>query len=110
MLTPEQQQYYDKQLEMIKRGGNCTHSAYLVDCIWGKGSPNLGPVEPAVVGFSNDDDSYYVTFFKNWTEINAFINQIEEMAVAAWGPECADPLVINTNGQVAVKTKNIFAE
>jgi hypothetical protein len=86
-MTPEQQEYYDKELTIIKRGGNCLHDAFVVNCVWGMGSLNLGPVEPAVVGFSNNSDSYYVEYFKNWDEVNAFINQIRKTAIEAWGEQ-----------------------
>ena len=86
-MTPEQQEYYDKELAVIKRGGNCKHDAFVVDCIWGMGSPNLGQVEPAAVGFSNNSDSYYAEYFNNWDEVNAFIDQIKKTAVEAWGEQ-----------------------
>ena len=106
-MTPEQKEYYDKELAIIKRGGNCKHDAFVVDCVWGMGSPNLGQVEPAAVGFSNNSDSYYAEYFNNWDEVNAFIDQIKKTAVEAWGEqESADPIIINTNGQVGVNHNN----
>lgn len=84
-MTPEQSKYYQEQLGLISRGGNATHSAYVVSNIGGMGSWNLGPVSPPVVGFSNDDDGYYVTYFHNWDEVNELINQIVEMAKQAFG-------------------------
>ena len=104
-MTPEQQEYYDKELAIIKRGGNCKHDAFIVDCIGGMGSPNLGPVDPAVVGLCGSDD-YYIEYFNNWDAVNAFIDQITKTAVEAWGPECVDPIIINTNGQVGVNHNN----
>ena len=86
-MTPEQQKYYDKELAVIKRGGNCKHDAFVVDCIWEMGGPKLGQVEPAAVGFSNNSDSYYAEYFNNWDEVNAFIDQIKKTAVEAWGEQ-----------------------
>ena len=55
------------------------------------GSQNLGPVEPKVVGFCNDGDPFYVEYFNNWDEVNAFIDHIRETAVEAWGEENPAP-------------------
>jgi hypothetical protein len=85
-MTPEQKEYYDKELAVIKCGGNCKHDAFVVDCIGGMGSPNLGPVEPAVVGLCGSDD-YYIEYFNSWDEVNAFIDQITKTAVEAWGEQ-----------------------
>ena len=85
-MTPEQQKYYDKELAIIKRGGNCKHEAFVVDRICGIGGPNLGPVEPAVVGLWGSDE-YYIEYFNNWDEVNAFIDQIRKTAVEAWGEQ-----------------------
>ncbi len=84
-MTPEQKEYYDTKLKEYRQGGRCSHDAYVIDCVFGMGSPNLGPVDPPVVGLSNDDDSFYAQYFQNWAEVNAFIEQVRETAEKAWG-------------------------
>ena len=85
-MTPEQKQYYESELQRIRRGGY-KHSAFVIDSIFGFGSPNLGPVDPPVVGFSQDDDSFYMQYLQNWDEIEALIAQLREVATQAWGPK-----------------------
>ena len=93
-MTPEQQEIYDKELERIKRGGICEHEAFVVDSIQATYDSNPVPVEPKLVGFSNDLDPYYVTYYKNWDEINILINHIRKTAVEAWGEENPAPYMI----------------
>ena len=83
-MTPEQKQYYESELQSIRRGGY-KHSAFVIDSIPGKGSPNLGPVEPPVVGVSQEDDSFYMQYLQNWDEVEALIAQLREEATKAWG-------------------------
>ena len=83
-MTPEQKAYYDKEIASIRRGGS-PHSAFVQDRIWGMGSYNLGPLEPPVVGFGQDDDPYYTQYFQNWDEVEALIAQLREEATKAWG-------------------------
>ena len=85
-MTPEQKQYYERELQRL-RGGGCKHSAFMVDCIYGFGNPNLGPVDPPVVGFGQDDDAYYTQYLQNWDEVEALIAQLREEATKAWGPK-----------------------
>ena len=85
-MTPEQKEYYDKELASIRRGGS-QHYASMQDRIWGMGSPNLGPVNPPVVAFGQDDDPWYTQYFQNWAEVNAMINQLREEAKKAWGED-----------------------
>ena len=103
-MTPEQQEYFDRQLNSIRRGGNERLEAFVVDRIVGKGSDNLGPVDPPAVGMCGDDP-YYVTYFNSWDDVNAFVKQIMDTAVAAFGADNAT-LVIDTGGQVAVRPEN----
>ena len=84
-MTPEQKEYYDRQLAEIRRGGD-SHYASMQDRIWGMGSYNLGPVDPPVVNFGQDNDPYYTQYFQNWSEVDALIKQLEEEAIKAWGP------------------------
>lgn len=84
-MTPEQKQYYDKELAKIRRGGDF-HYASAQDRIWGMGSDNLGPINPPVVSFGQDGDPYYTQYFQNWSEVDALIKQLEEEATKAWGP------------------------
>ena len=84
-MTDEQLQYYKEELAGIRRGGDF-HSASMQDCIWGMGSPNLGPVDPPVVAFGQDNDPFYTQYFQNWSEVDALIKQLEEEATKAWGP------------------------
>ena len=86
-MTPEQQKFYDKRLALIRQGGDSTHSAFVVNSIQVTYDSNPVPVEPAAVGLCNDDDPVYVTYFNNWDEVNAFIDQIKKTAVEAWGEE-----------------------
>lgn len=85
-MTPEQQKHYDEQLAIIRQGG-AIHEAFIVNKIWGMGSSNLGPVEPAAIGFCNENDLYSIQYFNNWDEVNALINHIRETAVKAWGEQ-----------------------
>lgn len=85
-LTVKQRSYYEDELRSIRNGGRCTHEAFLIDKIWGMGSYDLGPVDPPVVGFCNNDDSFYIQYFKNWDEVEALIAQLREEATKAWGP------------------------
>lgn len=84
-MTPEQKEYYEKELASIRRGGD-QHYASMQDRIWGMGSENLGPVNPPVVAFGQDGDPWYTQYLQNWTEVDALIKQLEEEAVKAWGP------------------------
>lgn len=83
-MTPEQKQYYDKELASIRRGGS-VHSASMQDRIWGMGSYNLGPISPPVVAFGQEDDPYYTQYLQNWDEVEALIAQLREEATKAWG-------------------------
>ena len=85
-MTPEQKEYYEQQLAKIRRGGS-QHSAWAQDHIFGMGSYNLGPVDPPVVTFGQDDDPFYTQYLQNWDEVNALIAQLREEAVKAWGEE-----------------------
>lgn len=59
-MTPEQQEYYDKELAIIKRGGNCKHDAFVVNCIGGMMS-NIRFMKPAGdVVFVIDKDGCHV--------------------------------------------------
>lgn len=83
-MTPDQKQYYESQLVEIRSGG-CEHSAFVRDCIFGMGSYNLGPIDPPVVAFGQNDDPYYTQWLQNWGEVDALIKQLEEEATKAWG-------------------------
>jgi hypothetical protein len=85
-MTPEQKNYYDKELARIRRGGSDIFEPWMQDSIGGMGSHNLGPVDPPVVGISADDPHYYQCF-QNWDEVNKLIKQLEEQAIKAWGPK-----------------------
>jgi hypothetical protein len=85
-MTPKQKEYYDRQLK-IYRQSCCIHEVYVIDCVFGIGSTNLGPVDPPVVGLSNDGDPHYQQLFQNWAEVNAFIEQVRAAAEQAWGQE-----------------------
>ena len=103
-MTPEQQESFERQLDYIRSGGDEGPNVFLVDRIAGIGSENLGPVDPPAVGVCGDYE-YYVTYFNNWDEINAFIKQLTDTAVQAFGAD-NKTLVINTGGQVAVRSEN----
>lgn len=83
-MTPEQKEYYDRQLKSIRSGGYA-HDACVQDCIWGMGSGDLGPINPPVVAFGQDGDPYYTQYLRNWDEVNALINNLREEAIKAWG-------------------------
>ena len=85
-MTTEQQPNYQKQLAKIRRGGS-EHDACVLDCVFGMGSPNLGPINPPVVAFGQDDDPHYTQFLQNWDEVNALINNLRTEAEKAWGKE-----------------------
>ncbi len=83
-MTPEQKDYYEKQIAEIRRGGS-SHTAFMQDHIWGMGSSNLGPLTPPVVNFGQDDDPYYTQYLQNWDEVEALITSLREEATKAWG-------------------------
>jgi len=83
-MTPEQKTYYDKELASIRRGG-CSHDVWPCDGIGGMGLKHLGPVDPPVVGMSNDEDGHYTQFFQNRAEVEAFIAELRVAADQAWG-------------------------
>lgn len=85
-MTPEQKEFYDKELASIRQGGYA-HEAWMQDQIGGMGSNNLGPVDPPVVGFCQDGDPFYAQYFQNWSEVEALITQLREEAIKAWGPK-----------------------
>lgn len=84
-LTPEQQAHVDQKLHQIRRGGYCSHSVWVADCVFGMGSDNLAPVEPKAVGLANDDDGYYTQYFNSREEVEAFIAELRQAADEAWG-------------------------
>jgi hypothetical protein len=85
-MTPEQEKYYVRQLQII-RGGGDQHGAWAQDKIFGLGSSDLGPITPPVVGFGQSGDPYYTQYFQNWGEVNTLINELKAEAVKAWGEE-----------------------
>ena len=85
-MTPEHQNQYNAHLREIRSGGY-GHSAYAVTSIGGMGVENLGPVDPPVVGFGQDGDSYYQQYLQNWAEVNALIADLKAEATKAWGEE-----------------------
>lgn len=87
-MTPEQKKYYDERIQEIRRGGS-QHGAYAQDHIFGMGSYNLGPIDPPVVAFGQDDDPYYTQYLQNWEEVNALIKDLRDEAEKAWGKEAA---------------------
>lgn len=86
-MTSEQKQFYERQLENIRNGGNAFHQAWVQDRIWGLGEANLGPVDPPVVGFAQDGDPFYAQYFQNWDEVNEMINHLRKECEEAWGKE-----------------------
>lgn len=85
-MNSEQKEYYIKTLASIRRGGSF-HDAFMQDHIGGMGSYNLGPIDPPVVAFGQDDDPFYTQYFQNWGEVNALIKNLREEAEKAWGKE-----------------------
>ena len=85
MLDEHQKQYSETELALIARGGNCKHDAFVVDRIFGMGVDNLTKVDPPVIGLMNNDDCYYVQYFKNREEIEKFIVELRQAADDAWG-------------------------
>ena len=84
-MTPEQSTYYERELKRFKSKGS-KHDAFLIDCVYGMGSSNLGPVDPPVVGFGQDDDPHYTQYLHNWDEVEELIKQLRDVATTAWGP------------------------
>jgi len=85
-MKPEQKAYYEKELDSIRRGGY-SHDVWVHDRIGGMGSDNLGPVDPPVVGMSNNSDGYYTQWFQNRDELEAFIAELRGAADKTWGKE-----------------------
>lgn len=83
-MTPEQKKFYDQELINIRRGGSF-HDAFVLNKIGGMGSSYLGPVDPPVVGFGQDDDPFYTQYFQNWEEVETMIAQLRAEATKAWG-------------------------
>ena len=102
-MTPEQQEYFNSELNDIRRGGS-GNDVWVVDRIAGMGSENLGPVDPPAVAMCGEDP-YYVTYFNSWDEVNGFVKHLTDTAVKAFGADNTT-LVINTGGQVAVRPEN----
>ena len=80
------EQYYKDRLAEIRRGGNTSHTVFVTDSISGHHSPNLGPVDPPVIGIVGEDE-YYVEYFQNWDEVNKFIEELQAKATKAWGSQ-----------------------
>ena len=83
-MTPDQKDYYEKEIAKIRRGGS-SHTALMQDYIGGMGSFNLGPLTPPVVNFGQDDDPHYTQYLQNWDEVEALITSLREEATKAWG-------------------------
>ena len=103
-MTPEQQESFDRQLNYIRSGGDEGPDVFLVDRIAGMGSENLGPVDPPAVGVCGDYENY-VTYFNSWDEVNAFVKQLTDTALEAFGAD-NKTLVIDTGGHVSVRSEN----
>lgn len=84
-MTPEQKVYFDNEVKEMRRGGRGNHSAFVVNSISGMGSSNLGPLDPPVVGFSQEDDPFYTQYLRDWNEVEKLIAQLREEATKAWG-------------------------
>lgn len=85
-MTPEQKAYHDKCVAEYRRGGY-KHDSFVLNHTFGMGSPKLGPVTPAIVGMGQDGDPHYSQYFQNWTEVNAFIQDLKNNATEAWGEQ-----------------------
>jgi hypothetical protein len=101
-MTPEQKAYYQSEINQIRRGGDCNYTAFMLDKIGGMGSSNLGPVQPPVVGFCNNDDTHYVQYLQNWNEVEALIAQLRQEATKAWGE--ANTEILRSYGWSPIET------
>ena len=85
-MTPEQKAFYEKELASIRRNSIPSDQFFVVDCIGGLGSYNLGPVDPPVIGIACDDP-HYTMYLQSWDDVNAYIRQLTEQAEKAWGKQ-----------------------
>lgn len=62
----------------------CSHEAYAVTKIFRNGQHH--EITPVLV-LSNDDDSFYTEVFRNRSELNVFIDQLQTIANELWPEE-----------------------
>ena len=73
--TPEQ---------LIDFSQNCKHEAFILREVFWRG---VKKEIPPVVALANDDDSHYTQVFRNRSELNAFIDQLQTVANELWPEE-----------------------
>jgi len=83
-MEPEKKEYYEKELSSIRRGGD-RHYVWVQENIGGLGEPNLGPVDPPVVGMCGGDP-FFSQYFQGWADVDELIKELEEKSTQAWGP------------------------
>lgn len=73
--TPEQ---------LIDLSQNCEHEAFILREVYWRG---LKREIPPVVALANNDDCYYTQVFRNRSQLNAFIDQLQTVANELWPEE-----------------------
>lgn len=80
--TPaEKEKLIEDWIARKRRGGGCTHGAWVDTETSALGMTQKH--EP-FVGMTNDDDPYYVQYFRTREEVDAFIKELEQARDEAW--------------------------
>ena len=74
-----QTEYALARNEEALRGGNCKHEAFIYSGYRGIDLDN------PVIGLCNDDDSYYMQFFRSKQELDEFIDTLQKISEQLWG-------------------------
>ena len=61
------------------RGGNCKHETFIYEGVYGV---NL---EKPVIALCNNDDSYYIQYFRTKEELGEFIAELQKLSNELWG-------------------------
>ena len=95
--TPEQ---------LIDFSQNCEHEAFILREVFWRG---VKKEIPPVIALANNDDSYYTQVFRNRSELNAFIDQLQAIANEAW-PEGSCKIIFElTQHEIAYFDSNGFS-
>lgn len=74
----------DLEHRRVMDGGD-HHEVFVKTEVWWRGQSKL--VQPAVVGMTNQSDPAYAQYFRDRTELQAFIDKLNEAADEAWGTQ-----------------------
>lgn len=74
-----QTEYALSRNEQALRGGNCKHEAFIYSGCYGIDLDN------PVIALCNDDDSYYMQYFRSKQELDEFIDTLQKISEQLWG-------------------------